>query len=183
MIISPKIAHDNDWISGVNKREAFNPEGAGIDLSIDSLYMLNGGYGAILGDERQTPTAVPVPWRKNRDSGLWLAELPNVVNHPRSVFVMQTRENVYMPANISGTVTPRSTLYRSGVVLTCGNVAPGYEGPLTFGLLNFGPGTFLLSMFARVAHIQFMEVDEEVGEYRGQWQHGRLVQPDPEEQV
>src|SRR3990172_8263301 len=67
-------------------------------------------------------------------------------------------ESVNMPANLTASITPRSTTYRSGLFLRTGNVPPGYCGGLIFGLKNEGPITVEIEMGARFVHIQFSEI-------------------------
>lgn len=80
----------------------------------------------------------------------------------------------------------RSTLFRSGVALLLTQTAPGYHGPLVFGLKNLGDCDFVLEMGARIAHIQFVQVSEKIAQtnlYRGQWKGGRVSARKKEKQV
>ena len=88
-----------------------------------------------------------------------------------------------MPENLTASITPRSTTYRSGLMIRAGNVPPGYCGGLTFGLANAGPVTVEIEMGARFMHIQFSEVSGGGNMYRGQWQGGRVTTTKKEKQV
>ena len=97
--------------------------------------------------------------------------------------LVTTMETLSLPDDVTALITPRSTLYRSGVSLFTGNVAPGYNGVLTFGMLNNGQAHFDIISAARFAHIMFYQVTDAVNEYKGQWQGGRVSQPDLEVQI
>jgi deoxycytidine triphosphate deaminase len=88
-----------------------------------------------------------------------------------------------MPQTLTASITPRSTVYRSGLFLRTGNVPPGYCGGLIFGLKNEGPVIVEIEMGARFAHIQFSEVNGGGNMYRGQWQGGRVTTTKKEKQV
>jgi len=64
-----------------------------------------------------------------------------------------------------------------------GNVAPGYCGKLTFGIINHGPFSVKIEMGARVVHAQFYWVDGGGNKYRGQWQGGRITTKGKEKQI
>ena len=59
-----------------------------------------------------------------------------------------------MPKDLTASITPRSTTYRSGLFIRTGNVPPGYCGGLTFGVSNEGPIAVEIEMGARIVHIQ-----------------------------
>ena len=88
-----------------------------------------------------------------------------------------------MPDNLTASITPRSTTYRSGLMIRTGNVPPGYCGGLTFGLKNEGSVPVTIELGARVVHIQFHEVAGGGNLYRGQWQGGRVTTTKKEKQV
>jgi len=106
-----------------------------------------------------------------------------IVIKPGDFYLTKTMEDVNMPDNLTASITPRSTTYRSGLVLRTGNVPPGYCGGLTFGLFNAGKSTVTIEMGARFVHIQFSEVMGKGAMYRGQWQGGRVTQKKKEKQV
>jgi deoxycytidine triphosphate deaminase len=107
----------------------------------------------------------------------------SVVIKPGDFFLVKTIESVNMPQNLTASITPRSTTYRSGLFLRTGNVPPGYCGGLIFGLKNEGPITVEIEMGARFVHIQFGEVQGGGNMYRGQWQGGRVTTKRKEKQV
>ena len=92
-------------------------------------------------------------------------------------------EKVNLPKDIAGYPYSRSTLFRSGVSFFSNQVAPGYQGPLIFGLKNEGTVALELEIGARFAHVQFEYVDGGGSKYRGQWQGGRVTTTKSERQV
>ena len=74
---------------------------------------------------------------------------------------MKTVETVNMPEDILAVFTPRSTLFRSGIYIFGGQVAPGYCGGLTMGMYNFREEEFKLELGSRVLHLMFFEVKGE----------------------
>ncbi len=65
-------------------------------------------------------------------------------------------------------------MQRCGVGLLTATASPGYSGELTFGMHNLGKNDFKLELGARIAHVLFFNTSENISEYRGQWQDGRV---------
>ena len=187
------------FVKELSEREVNNPEGAGFDLCVEGLWTLtdNGaehvrervGYasyfdvmvgGALTCDTRRTaPTQLYTTGYKELDG--W--DDGNFYLEPGEYYLITTIEEVVVPTDALGLIWPRTTLMRSGVTLETGVVNPGYEGPLTMGIMNHGPTWFRLEPGARFCHILFFPVDGEAATYRGQWQGGRVSQPENEAQV
>lgn len=179
MILGPKqlleLVKKRKLVENLSERELTNPEGAGFDLRLDEVYKISGK--AFLGvTERHTADVKLV---KKYDE----KKPSKVVIKPGDFFLVKTIESVNMPDNLTASITPRSTTYRSGLMLRTGNTPPGYCGGLTFGLYNAGPVTVTMEMGARFVHIQFSEVSGGGNMYRGQWQGGRVTTTKKEKQV
>lgn len=162
-------------VDNLSERELTNPEGSGFDLRLGEVYKISGK--AFLGiTERHTADIKLVAKFDTK-------KVTSVKIKPGDFFLVKTVENVNMPQNLTASITPRSTTYRSGLFIRTGNVPPGYCGGLTFGLSNEGPVTVEIEMGARFVHIQFSEVDGGGNMYRGQWQGGRVTAKKKEKQV
>jgi len=162
-------------VENLSERELTNPEGAGFDLRLGEVYKISGE--AFLGvTERHTAEVSVV---KKYDE----KKVSKVVIKPGEFYLIKTIEDVNMPDNLTASITPRSTTYRSGLMIRTGNVPPGYCGGLTFGLKNEGPVAVTIEMGARIVHIQFHEVAGGGNRYRGQWQGGRVTTTKKEKQV
>ncbi len=179
MILGPKILLEfvktKKLVENLSERELTNPEGAGFDLRLGEVYKIKGK--AFLGiTERHTPEVLLVEkFNEKKQSSIKIK--------PGDFFLVKTIESVNMPDNLTASITPRSTTYRSGLFIRTGNVPPGYCGGLTFGLSNEGNVTLEIEMGARFVHIQFSEVAGGGSLYRGQWQGGRVTTKKRERQV
>ncbi len=179
MVLGPKLLLElvkkKKLVENLSERELTNPEGAGFDLRLGEAYKISGK--AFLGiTERHTADIDLVA--KYNEKGKTSLKI-----NPGEFFLVKTIESVNMPENLTASITPRSTTYRSGLYLRTGNVPPGYCGELTFGLKNEGPVTVEIEMGARFVHIQFSEVRGGGSLYRGQWQGGRVTAKKKEKQV
>ncbi|MSU26041.1 MAG: hypothetical protein EXS44_02145 [Candidatus Levybacteria bacterium] len=179
MIIGPeqllKLVKKIKLVDGLSQRELTNPEGAGFDLRLGEVYRISGD--AFLGEtDRKTADVELVKLYVEN-------EKINILIKPNDFFLVKTIETVNMPKNLTASITPRSTTYRSGLMIRAGNVPPGYCGGLTFGIKNEGPVDVVIEMGARFVHIQFSEVSGGGNMYRGQWQGGRVTAVKKEVQV
>ncbi|MCL4375082.1 hypothetical protein M1523_04465 [Patescibacteria group bacterium] len=179
MIIGPKIllklVKTKKLVENLSERELTNPEGAGFDLRLGELYKISGR--AFLGiSERQTPNIKLVVKYDAKKS-------KTIVVNPGEFYLATTIESVNTPLNITINFKPRTTTFRSGLILRTGNVAPGYCGKLTFALKNEGPIPVKLEMGCRIVHAQFAWVDGGGSQYKGQWQGGRVTTKRREKQI
>lgn len=179
MILGPKkllsLVSEIQLVEGLSERELTNPEGAGFDLRLGEVYIIRGD--AFLGEtHRKTADIELVAEYKE-------GETRTIVIKPGDYFLVTTIEKVHMPLWLTANFKPRTTTFRSGLFLRTGNVAPGYQGKLTFGLKNEGPIEVTIEMGARFVHAQFEEVLGDGNQYRGQWQGGRVAATKKEKQV
>jgi len=183
MILGPKqllkLVKTKKLVENLSERELTNPEGAGFDLRLSEVYKISGK--SFLGvTERHTPRVSLVAKHESQKSKV---KSQKIVIKPGEFYLVKIMEVVNMPQNLSATITPRSTTFRSGLFLRTTNVHPGYSGELNFGLKNEGPVPVTIEMGARIAHIQFHEVLGGGSMYRGQWQGGRVTTTKKEKQV
>lgn len=164
-----------ELIRNLSQRELEEPEGAGFDLRAGELYRITaaGFLGTV---ERQT-SDVELMAKYDPDM------VTTVVLDPGEYYLVKLVEEVTLDADMLGIYHPRSTLFRSGVVLQTGVHPPGYSGAPTFGIHVAGPHPFTLEMGARIAHINILAIAGESSPYRGQWQGGRVAATDREKQV
>lgn len=177
MVLGPKkllqLVKSKKLVEGLSDRELNNPEGAGFDLRLGEVYKIKGS--AFLGETHRKTAEIELVKAYKKDKSIKIK--------PGDFFLVKTIESVNMPENLTASITPRSTTYRSGLYLRTGNVPPGYCGGLIFGLKNEGPITVEIEMGARFVHIQFSEVKGGGSMYRGQWQGGRVTARKKEKQV
>jgi len=179
MILGPKdllkLVKTKKLVENLSERELNNPEGAGFDLRLGEVYKISGS--AFLGETHRKTADIKLI--KAYDS----KKKRSLKLKPGDFFLVKTIESVNMPQNLTASITPRSTTYRSGLFIRTGNVPPGYCGGLIFGLKNEGPVTCEIEIGARFVHIQFSEVKGGGSMYRGQWQGGRVTARKKEKQV
>lgn len=170
-----KLIHKFGLIENLSERELKSPEGAGLDLRIGELYKIS-GKGFLGVEERQTPKAKLIARYE-------INKKITAILKPYTYYTLTTMEEVKTPADILILFYPRSTLYRSGVLLLSGNCSPGYQGKLVFGLINLNNVSFRIEMGARVAHAVFHKVKGKTNLYSGQWQGGRVDTGGCEKQI
>lgn len=138
-------------------------QGAGYDLKIEKLFLINSKNPAFLGtDERRLPDLHEAPG-------------PAFKLAPGKYYLCLTKESVNMPKDLIAFILPRSTLFRCGVSLRTAVVDPGYRGALTIGIKNEGAVEFELEQGARIAQIVFSEVEGATTGYSGKYQGGKVV--------
>ncbi|MCK4454065.1 hypothetical protein KAU51_01810 [Candidatus Parcubacteria bacterium] len=170
-----KLVKERKIVENLSERELKNPEGAGFDFRLGEIYEISGkGFLGI--DERETPkTKLLAKYEPKKKQ--------NFIFEPGKYYLMKTIEEVNLPENILCLLRQRSTLHRSGIMIFTGNVSPGYQGVLTFGIVNLGPCDIKIELGARVVHAMFHEVKGETNLYRGQWQGGRVSTGKKEKQI
>lgn len=179
MILGPDIllqlVKESKLVENLSERELTTPEGAGFDIRLGEVYKIIGT--AFLGEtERQTPDIKLVEkYVKGKKR--------TVTFNPGDFYLVKTIESFNLPQDLTANFKPRTTTFRSGLFLRTGNVAPGYKGPVTFGMKNEGPCKVTIEMGARFVHVQFEEVKGGGSMYRGQWQGGRVSATKREKQV
>lgn len=179
MVIGPKLLLElvkkKKLVENLSERELTDPEGAGFDLRLGEVYKILGKSFLGVTERKTADIKLVAEYKKTKKS--------SVTFKPGDFFLVKTIETVNMPKNITASITPRSTTYRSGLFLRTGNVPPGYSGGLIFGLKNEGSVPVTIEMGARIVHIQFHEVKGGGSMYRGQWQGGRVTAKKKEVQV
>ena len=170
-----ELVREKKLVENLCKRELKNPEGAGFDLRIGEIHSIS-GKGFLGVEERKTPQSKLIakfePSKKT-----------SFVFKPGQYYLMKTIEKVNAPENISILFRPRTTIFRSGMMIFTGNVPPGYCGELIFGIVNLGQSNIEIELGARVVHAIFFEIKGKANLYRGQWQGGRVSTGKKEKQV
>lgn len=181
MLLGPKrllkLVKEAGLVKNLSKRELTNPEGAGFDLRIGEIYRILKDGKAFLGvEERQTPDVKLAASYKEGEKKTFKIK-------PGEYYLVKTIESVRVPAGLAAHLYARSTLFRCGLAPLLTQIAPGYEGELTVGLVNLGPVPVGVELGARFIHVQFTEVDGGGNAYRGQWKGGRVATARKERQV
>lgn len=170
-----KLVKEKKLVENLSERELKNPEGAGFDFRLGEIYQIS-GKGFLGVEERETPGTKLLAKYEER-------KRESFIFKPGKYYLMKTVEKVNTPEDLLILFRPRSTIYRSGMMIFTGNVSPGYKGELTFGVINLGPSPIKIELGARVVHAMFFEVRGGTNLYRGQWQGGRVSTKKRERQV
>jgi deoxycytidine triphosphate deaminase len=160
-----RLVKENRLVEDLSKRELENPEGTGFDLRVGEVFLIKEGESFLGETERFTPETESIA-KYGGSKGIIL--------EPGDFVLVKTIEKVNLPKDVAAIFRPRSTLQRSGIGLFTATADPGYSGELTFGMCNLGKNNFRLEMGARIVHILFFKTSENLSEYRGQWQGGRV---------
>ena len=160
-----RLVKEQNLCEGLCERELNEPEGGGFDLRVDEVHILEGGEAFLGEGDRKTPkVGLVAKYKRNKD----------IVLKPGDYVLVKTIEKINLPKDIGAIFRPRSTLQRCGIGLFTAAASPGYCGELTFGMCNLGKNDFKLELGARIVHILFFKTSDNVSEYRGQWQDGRV---------
>jgi dCTP deaminase len=93
---------------------------------------------------------------------------------PGYMLLGSTRERVKLPADIAGTLSGKSSLGRSGLLVhvTAGHIDPGFEGTITLELVNISPEPLPLSEGMPIAQLLLTMLDlPATHPYHGRYQN------------
>lgn len=179
MIIGPKklleLVKKIQLVEDLAERELTNPEGAGFDIRLGEIHKLDGGKAFLGITQRETPKIKTIAKHNPK-------KIVKYTLKPGEFVLMSSIEKFNLPLDITVNFKPRTTTFRSGLMLRTGNVAPGYKGKVTFAAKNEGNIPITFELGCRFASAQFYRVEGGI-QYRGQWQHGRITTRKREKQV
>lgn len=148
----------------------FRIEGVEADLSLDELYIPYPGDRYLYTDSRDTGNYKVVDPREDPVIHKLVYRL-----EPNKYYLAKTREEINMPLDLSGLLTPRTTMFRSGIQVLCTKVSPNYFGLLTVGLKVLGESDVVIEKGFRIVSIEFRKVIGRSEAYKGLWQGGKLT--------
>lgn len=85
-------------------------------------------------------------------------------------YLVEFNETVDMPLTLMGQIFVRSSLFRSGALLSAGVMDSGYKGAVGAMLQVINPHGLVLARDARLAQMVFHQMSEPVKGYRGVYQ-------------
>jgi deoxycytidine triphosphate deaminase len=170
-----KLVKEKKLVEGLCEREMDAPEGAGFDLRLGEVFEMS-GPGFLGVTERKTPDIKSA-------AKFDVAKKTSYKFLPGTYHLIKTIEKVNTPEDILILFRPRTTIFRSGLMIFTGNASPGYCGELTFGMANMGLSEITVEMGARVVHAMFYQIAGRANLYRGQWQGGRVATGGTEKQI
>lgn len=160
-------------IDPINLEEQLQP--ASVDVRLGSDFIIWNGTGREI-DSRRAPSFDASDGRcLIPDCERRVAGDHGFVILPGSFVLGTTVERVKIPANLSATVEGRSSIGRLGIAVhvTAGFIDPGFEGQITFEIVNFNPNPVRLWPGMRVAQLVFSTMQNPArkpyaGKYQGQ---------------
>ena len=170
-----KLVKTKKLVEGLSERELQNPEGAGFDLRLGKVHKISGKGFMGIEDRNSADAQLVAEFNPKKKK--------SIIIKPAESYLVTTLEKVNLPQTLTANMWMRSTLYRSGIVMCGGNIAPGYQGELSFLFYNAGKAKMEIELGARIVHIIFWEVRGKTNIYRGQWQGGRISTKKKERQV
>jgi len=190
MILGPKkllqLVKKIKLVENLDERELTTPEGAGFDIRLGEVHKIVGGKAFLGVTHRETPKIKTVATtylksqKSNRKSS---SQISKITIKPGEFYLLSSMEVFNIPLNLTVNFKPRTTTFRSGLIIRTGNVAPGYRGKVTFACHNAGPVPVTMELGCRFAHAQFYEVKGGGSQYKGQWQGGRVTTKKRERQI
>ena len=134
----------------------------GVDLRLGQLYIIEDNDGCptgIYNGHKNLPIYKPV----NTKNGIYTL-------YPDIVYIAEVSEPMNIPKDQVQLYFPRSTLLRCGVdVRTCVGDA-GYNGTLTFMMINHSQNNFCIEMNERFAQMMSFDLNNCDIEYDGDYQ-------------
>ncbi len=180
MILGPKkllqLVKKIKLVENLDKRELTAPEGAGFDIRLGEVHKIVGGKAYLGITHRETPKIKTVAKYDGK-------KISSITIKPSQFYLLSSIEKFNIPLNLTVNFKPRTTTFRSGLILRTGNVAPGYHGKVTFACHNAGSIPVTMELGCRFAHAQFFEVKGGGTQYKGQWQGGRVTTEKREKQI
>ena len=193
MILGPKkllqLVKKIKLVENLDNRELTTPEGAGFDIRLGEVHKIVGGKAFLGVTHRETPKIETIisnsksEARNSKQIQNSKSKIKNITIKPGEFYLLSSIETFNIPLNLTVNFKPRTTLFRSGLFLRTGNVAPGYHGKVTFGVKNEGSVPVTMELGCRFAHAQFYEVKGGGTQYKGQWQGGRVTTKSRERQI
>jgi deoxycytidine triphosphate deaminase len=150
------------WTLIQNIPDDFQIEGCTVDLRIDKVFR-HRGLAKLFVDKRETGKTQEIFPRNN------LLYIPAGVP-----ILVQTMEIINMPNDLLMVPGPRTTMFRSAIMMNMTFTNPGYFGPLTFLAVNTQQMDVPVERGFRMAQVAFAEVKGSNIGYSGLWQGGKV---------
>ncbi|KXT02154.1 hypothetical protein AC578_5971 [Pseudocercospora eumusae] len=170
MILPGKVAVERGIILGLRNAKV-QTQPCGVDLTVRAMRKWT-TTGAVDLDNsmRSNAKSERLEFSKPASEGLQpflrLAQGANLV---------EFWEHVDMPLDIMGQIHVRSSMFRSGALVTAGVMDSGYKGAIGAMLQVMSPHGLILYENAKVAQMVFQEMSEKTEGYRGVYQGAQSV--------
>lgn len=142
---------------------------AGIDLTLDNISELRHNEGTTYGLLKK---AKILPAHKKMESkSIMIAGMVTEAYtlEPGVPYIATTKEKIKISEDAGQFYLPRSSLLRAGVDVRTAFGDPGYNGQLSFLIINHTSKPFILEKGVRFAQLVDMEAKGVLGEYDGDY--------------
>jgi len=152
-------------IEGLSDSQVAGIEGTTVDLRVGALHKPASG-ARLHTDARVTPKIDCVADIARGDRFYTIK--------PNEYLLAQTIETVNLPAELFATLSPRTTMFRSGLFVSATYISPNYQGKLTCAVKNLSEYDVELELGFRILICAFYEIAGHAVPYRGVWQGDRV---------
>ena len=152
-------------IEGLSESQVAGIDGTTVDLRVGALFKPVSG-AKLHTDSRVTPKIECVADIARGDRFYAIT--------PGEYLLAQTIETVNLPESIFATLSPRTTMFRSGLFVACTYISPNYQGKLTCAIKNLSEHEVEIEMGFRILICAFYEIAGKTVPYRGVWQGQRV---------
>lgn len=172
MILPGRVALARKVLTNL-RSTAHQTQPCGIDLTLKRVLQWSSS-GTIDFDNtlRQTAKTVEIPFepRSTAGSGSTTGVPHEYVPLSRGSYLIEFNEVVDMPLDLMGQILVRSSLFRSGVLLSAGVMDSGYKGAIGGLLQVVNPYGVDLVRDAKLAQMVFHQMTEPADAYNGTYQ-------------
>lgn len=161
-----QLVKESKLLENIPESELTKAGGVSFDMRAGEIYEFT-GEGFLGVNERKTPETKLLAKHEEGKS-------TKLVLEPSKYYIVKTIEKINCPMHLASTIISRSTLYRSGVLLLGGLTDPGYNGEMTFGLMNISSKPFTIELGARIANVIFFKVEGKTNKHVSPYNSGNM---------
>jgi dUTP pyrophosphatase len=145
---------------------ALQAQPCGVDLTLKRVLTWTSPGTIDLGNHRrQTASTNEIPFPASSTT-----TEERLLDLPQGSYLVEFNETVSVPLDVMGQIFVRSSLFRSGVLLTAGVMDSGYVGAVGALMQVLNPAGLRVYPSARLAQFVFHQMSEEVEGYAGVYQ-------------
>ncbi|RHZ47421.1 putative dUTP diphosphatase Dut [Aspergillus thermomutatus] len=146
---------------------ALQVQPCGVDLTLRRvLTWTSPGTIDLENQRRQTASTTEIPFPASSST----SPEERFLDLPQGSYLVEFNETVSVPLDLMGQIFVRSSLFRSGVLLSAGVMDSGYVGAVGALMQVLNPAGLRVYPSARLAQFVFHQMSEEVEGYRGVYQ-------------
>lgn len=170
MILPGRVAVERGIILGLRNTK-IQTQPCGVDLTVRALRKwITTGAVDFDNSLRSNAKTEQLAFSKPTSEGLH-----PFLRLPQGAYLLEFHETVDMPLDIMGQIYVRSSMFRSGALVTAGVMDSGYKGAIGATLQVISPHGLKLYENAKVAQMVFHEMSEKTDGYNGVYQGAQSI--------